>query len=156
MKSRAVIRSLLLPVMNEPLLLPSVVLAEVISYRMFEYLPGSPQWVLGLIEWRGISLPVISFEEFRGYPVPKTLIGTRIAILNGISGNPRLGFLGLRIQGIPRLVLVRDGDLILRDNPVVATEENSEMYISVTVTAQPALIPDMESIEALLASFIKS
>lgn len=156
MKNTAVIRSLFLPVTNEPLLLPSVVLAEVISYRMFEYLPGSPAWVLGLMEWRGISLPVISFEELRGYPIPKTLIGTRIAILNGITGNPRLDFFGLRIQGIPRLISIRAEDLILRDNPEIAAEENSNMYLPVKIATQSALIPDMQAIEMQLAALMKN
>lgn len=154
MKNRAVIRSLFFPVTQEPLLLPSVVLAEVISYRMFEYLPGSPSWVLGLIEWRGISLPVISFEELRGRPAPKNLIGARIAILNGITGNSRLDFFGLRIQGIPRLILVREGDLILRDDPAINAEENSSLYLAITIAAQSALIPNIKAIETQLASFM--
>ncbi|CAK0768739.1 chemosensory pili system protein ChpC [Gammaproteobacteria bacterium] len=161
MKINSVIRSLLLPLIGDPLLLPSVVLAEVISYRMPEFLSGAPSWLLGLVEWRGISVPVLSFEEFRNnslndaYPAT-TPLGTRIAILNGITDNPLLPFLGLRIQGIPRLVLVREGDLILCKDKTSRADANSTMYLTVELLDQPAFIPDLEAFELLISSYMKN
>lgn len=156
MKTYSAIRSLFLPVSGDPLLLPSVVLAEVISYRTPESFHGSPSWLLGLIEWRGISVPVISFEEFDGQFNSGIPLGTRIAILNGITGNPQVPFLGLRIQGIPRLVLVREGDLTIRVDKATPTDSNPNMYMTVELSEQPVLIPDLEAIESLISSYMLS
>lgn len=160
MKSNAVIRSLFLPLMGDPLLMPSVVLAEVISYRIPEFISGAPSWLLGSIEWRGISVPVLSFEEFRGqelndFNLSRSQIGIRIAILNGITGNPRLPFLALRIQGIPRLVLVREKDLIISEEHDAHNETNYSMYLKVELLEQPAFIPDLEAIELLIVKYMR-
>ncbi|CAK0757366.1 chemosensory pili system protein ChpC [Gammaproteobacteria bacterium] len=152
MQTRSAIRSLFLPITGDPLLLPSVVLAEVIAYRMPESLPNSPPWLLGLIEWRGRPVPVVSFEELCGRSNSGTPIGTRIAILNTITGTPQLPFLGVRIQGIPRLVLVREDDLIFRQDD--ACSPNPNMYATIELAEQPAIIPDLESLELLLSSYV--
>ena len=138
--------------MGDPLLLPSVVLAEVITYRTPESIQNNPPWLLGLIEWRGVSVPVVSFEEFCGHSNQSTLLGTRIAILNTITGIPQVPFLGLRIQGIPRLVLVREDELTLRNSEEFSQDHT--MYVTVELAEQPAIIPDLAALESLLSSYI--
>ncbi len=151
MKSRAAIRSLFLPVSGSvPLLLPSAVLAEVISYRAPESLYSSTPWLLGWMEWRGISVPLISFEMLCGHADRGAIAGTRIAILNGITGHPKLPFLGLRIQGIPRLTLVREESLVLQENV-----SDTSLYAAVDLSDQPALIPDLEVLEGLLVPYLR-
>ena len=63
------IYSLLIPLHTERLLVPRVCVAEVIGYTEPERLGGNgalPNWFLGLVEWNGRRLPVVSFESLSG------------------------------------------------------------------------------------------
>ncbi len=77
----------------------------------------------------------------------------RIAILNGISGNPKMPFMGLRIQGIPRLTLVREDSLAILERETSPVDDN--LFTAVELSEHPALIPDLEALELLVAAHIK-
>ena len=94
---------LLLPLTDRTLLLPSVALAELINQRPVEPRPGMPDWYLGEIVWRGLRLPLLSFETASSGTLPAAPdSGARVAVINAIGGRPHLKFFALLVQGIPR------------------------------------------------------
>ena len=56
------IASLLIPMIGKPLLVPNVAVAEIVGWEQPEKAEGSPDWLLGEVEWRGVTLPVVSLE----------------------------------------------------------------------------------------------
>ena len=92
---------LLLPLADRYLLLPNVAIAELIDWQRGEPSTDLAPWHVRQIIWRDRELPLISFEVACGSPL---VIGerARIVILNTLSDDPRLKFIGLVVQGIPR------------------------------------------------------
>jgi chemosensory pili system protein ChpC len=52
----------LVPLQKSNILLPSSSVAEIIPYEPLQRIQDTPDWFLGLLGWRGIEVPVLSFE----------------------------------------------------------------------------------------------
>lgn len=146
-----VIRSVLIPLQGMSLLLPNVAIAEVVAYSQPTAIPKAPEWVKGMMSWRGQRVPLLSFERLAGKPNPPLTTTSRIAILNRHNTDSFYDFLGLVVQGIPRLLRISQGDL--QANPA----QTVLPYVLCTTqfTDETALIPDLESIEKQLQTTIK-
>ena len=138
--------SLLLPLSDRNLLLPSVALAELINLRPIEPHPGAPEWYLGDITWRELRLPLLSFETLSsGMAAPEPVPGARIAVINAIGGRPHLKFFALLVQGIPRPQKL-DASLAPAGAPLAALELESAV-----VEGMVARIPDLVAVEQRMA-----
>lgn len=140
------LNSLLLPLSDRNLLLPSVALAELINQRPVEPRPGLPAWYLGELEWRDLRLPLLSFETASsGAPAPAAASGARFAVINAIGGRATLKFFALLVQGIPRPCKL-DSSLAPAGAPLAALELDSAV-----VDGEVARIPDLIGLEQKLA-----
>ena len=140
------LNSLLLPLSDRMLLVPSVALAELINQRPVEPRPGTPDWYLGDIIWRDLRLPLLSFETAAsGTPPAEPAAGARIAVMNAIGGRPQLRFYALLVQGIPRPFKL-DGTLVPAGAPLAALERESAL-----VDGAVARIPDLVALEQKMA-----
>ena len=91
---------LLMPLADRMLLVPNVAVAELIPYRAPQAVQGMPAWFLGQVQWRDLSLPLLSFEAASsGEPQP---VGStaRVAVLNAVGGRDHVKFIALLVQGI--------------------------------------------------------
>ena len=142
------LRGVLLPVGSRLLLLPNSAVAEVIGYQEPSAGDSDPDWMLGSIEWRGRPLPVISFELAMGRP--QSELGSqraRIAVLNTLSGNRSLPYIGVYTLGISRLARVTADNLSEESEE----EQDSPLILeSVRINEQQAWIPDMDKLEELI------
>lgn len=138
--------SLLLPLCDRSLLLPSVALAELINLRSIEPRPGAPEWYLGDIAWRDLRLPLLSFETLSsGMEPTEPAAGARIAVINAVGGRPHLKFFALLVQGIPRPQKL-DANLAPAGAPLAALELDSAV-----VEGMVARIPDLVAVEQRMA-----
>lgn len=149
-KGRAETRSdelagLLLPVHGGSLLLPHEAIAEVISHAEPNPIPGGPPWLLGTIAWRGLSLPLVSYERLNGRAVPGEAGTMRVSVINGVGGDPRLPFFGLATRAIPRPTRLMRDDLAMRDG-----KKGPADVQLVTVREVEAVIPNLMLIEKML------
>jgi len=141
-------RGVLLPVGRRFLLLPNSAVAEVIGYREPEIDGPAPEWWLGWIEWRGLRVPVVSYEQVIGHQ--EELRGSqraRIAILSTLNGNSSLPYVGIYTLGISRLARI-GADTLAEDNSEEA--ESSLVLESVIINDLPAWIPDMDKLEEMV------
>ena len=53
----------LIPLQQGQLLLPAVCVAEIMPWRRIKVLEDMPSWCLGLLGWRGETVPVLRFER---------------------------------------------------------------------------------------------
>ncbi len=137
------LRCLLLPLAGSNLLLPANAVVEVLPDANIEPVDGSPGWMLGRVEWRSVSVPLVSFEALAGGALPAPGQCCRVAVCRTLSGSGELDFHGLLLQGIPRIVQVRESELTL-----LQSESDSAPVLSrVEVRGQLAVIPDLERLE---------
>jgi len=135
------IASLLIPMIGRPLLLPNVAVAEIVTWDQPEKPEDSPEWYLGMVDWRGVDLPVVSLELMNNPEIEDAAQGQRLAVINGI-GECKLPFYAISVQGIPRLVRVYPEEM--------GNEEQSEdrAYDTlVMVSGERAVIPDLANVE---------
>lgn len=146
-KTDSVVRTQLVPLREMQMVLPNTCIAEVIPFQPPEPVENSPQWLLGMINWRGITIPVISFEAANGLDFVSDHQQNRIAVLNGISGNTELPFYALVVQGIPRLLTVDRTGISAISKP----ETKLPMALEQTQLGdENAVIPDQDKIEKML------
>lgn len=145
-----IVHGQLIPLKGMQIVLPNTAIAEIISQVKPEKLADSPDWLLGMVAWRGYKIPLISFEGLTGKTACKLNKKCRIVILNGMNGDKDLPFYGLVAQGIPRLMSLNT------ENIVDDTEnaENSPYTLRcVLVREKPTSIPDQIKVEKELVKF---
>ncbi|HCA12321.1 MAG TPA: chemotaxis protein CheW, partial [Marinobacter adhaerens] len=52
----------MIPMSGRQLLLPNVSIAEVVDYASADAGANTPEWLVGYLDWRGLQLPVISYD----------------------------------------------------------------------------------------------
>lgn len=136
--------TLLVPVHDRHLVVPNVTVAEIIPWRDPEPMASeAPQWLLGMLDWRQLSVPLISFEAINQEPAAKAVTGRRIAILNDVIGAPDLPFFGVVTTGVPRLLRVLADEIGADPEATTGPAETAR----VLVAGERGSIPDIEHIE---------
>ncbi len=142
---RTTLTTLMLPLADRSLVLPNVAVAELIDYQVHQPVLDAPGWHLGMIVWRDLQIPLVSFEAACG---AQAVVGkqARIVVLNCLSDGP-LQFMAIVIQGVPRSCRV-DSQLSYVDVPLAALE-----LAAVQISDRVAKIPDLDGLERLLLSY---
>ncbi|WP_166266874.1 chemotaxis protein CheW [Marinobacter caseinilyticus] len=136
----------MIPMTDRQLLLPNVSIAEVVDYAAAEVIDNAPEWLIGHLEWRGLQIPVISYDAANGggAAIPGDNRG-RIAVLNTIGkhhGN--LPFLALITQGIPSQARLAETQI-----RTVEGKRGPADLMVVDVDGDTAYIPNLEYLESL-------
>ncbi|NOX92267.1 MAG: chemotaxis protein CheW [Gammaproteobacteria bacterium] len=100
----SVIRTQLIPLVGMNMVLPNTCIAEIINPGELNPVKKTPRWFLGMMDWRGVRIPVISFEAANDIASNTPMHNVRIVVLNGIGGDDKLPFYGVISQGIPKLM----------------------------------------------------
>ena len=146
-KTTGVVHCLTIPLYEETALLPNAAIAEVIAYKQPATIEDGPDWFLGYVEWRDHKVPLISYEAVTGREVYPPAKNSRIAVLNTLTGNTRLPYIGVVTQGIPSLAIVQEQGLKDKEVP----DENRQSVAGfVELGGVEALIPDIDDIEQRL------
>lgn len=135
---------LLVPLADRTLLLPNVAVAELIPYRAPQVSAGMPDWFLGQVAWRDLRLPLLSFEAASGGQA-QTGTAARVAVINALGGRPKVKFIALLVQGIPRSIKVGT-DLVRADVDLAPLELDA-----VSLGDDVVKIPDLIGLEQMLA-----
>ena len=137
------IEAKLLALQDRTLLVPSVAITDTVPMAglIVESHPENP-WVLGRIHWRGLRLPVISFELMAGSTLQKHSEHARIAIFQRCSEESSVSFWGMLIQSDA-------SDVAVAENDLEGNEEAAEEIelIAATVNGTIARIPDFSQID---------
>jgi len=145
------VASLLIPVANRLLLVPTVTVAEMTPYQEPLHNPEAPDWYLGDVPWREQQVPLISFEGINGEAKPKYGAGCRIAILNNTGVDEKLPFLAIATQGIPRLSRVKADEIQELEGKKLKRFE----LMAVSHAGESVIIPDISALEQAMVEFRK-
>ncbi|MEZ5540155.1 MAG: chemotaxis protein CheW [Pseudomonadales bacterium] len=148
------IPSMLLPVHEKQLLLPGVSVAEIVNYSAPERAANAPAWLLGSIQWRRISVPLLSFELLNNQAAIDDDEVPRIAVLNNTGLDEKVPFLAILLQGIPRLLRVLPQDLTEVTNIELGAAEMAAMNI--VATGETVLIPDISVLEQAYSEYLRT
>ncbi len=139
------LHSLELPLDGVTLLVPSAAVAEVINPQAtMAPVPFSQPWLKGVIGWRTLAVPVISFETLVGAPTPVNTATGKIVIFYPLSGRSDWEFYAMFATAEPR------PQLLTRSEPVVTEAEMPDLpYIAagLKVDGRLMLIPDVEALK---------
>lgn len=145
--------AMLLPVSDKLLLLPGVSVAEIVNYSYPDCPDNAPEWFLGYINWRKLSVPLVSFEMLNGQGMPRSSGSRRIAVLNNTGVSDGIPFIAILIQGIPRLLRITDRDLGDVTDAVLAPAEQLAANLP---GGETVFIPDVSALERAFADYLKS
>ena len=136
----------MIPVSDRQLLLPNVSIAEVVDFTSNDAGANTPDWLAGFLDWRGLTLPVISYDAANGnkLTIPGDNRG-RIIILNTIGPNHQsTPFMALVTQGIPSQARLMEDQIRQLDG-----DPGPADLMQVEVDGEPAWIPNLEYLESL-------
>ena len=140
--------SLLIPLADDRLIVPRACVAEVVRYSKPEQQAGAHEWMLGLVNWTGRQLPVVSFEGAIGKEVPVATGRTRIVVFSSSTGKLKSGYFGVITQGFPQLVRVnRD---VLKLDATDGWPDGAPILCRVKMINEFPLIPNLEALENML------
>ena len=145
----AEIYCLLVPLVDERLIIPRSCVAEVISYVAPTEMEGAPPWYLGVVNWNGRYVPLVSFEGCCGANIPPASSRSRIVILHAVSPRVESGYYALVSQGFPQLV--RAGRDLLKPDASRAFPERSPIVCQLRLLNEAPLVPDLVRLEKMVA-----
>lgn len=137
----------LVPINGTNVVFPNTSVAEVTAYKEPKPVEGAPPWLLGIFDWRGLSLPLISLEATAGEAPSPPGPESHIAVINAISNLDKLRFFAFVTQGIPRLVKVNHDNL----SDVFSDDVRGYIHQRTIIANSNAVVPDVESLCSLLA-----
>lgn len=135
----------LIPVQDTTLLLPNVSIAEIVDFEP-DPAENDEDWVLGKLQWRGVTLPVLSWEAANGGdPHPPEGRRGRILVLNTITERHNaMPFMAMATRGIPRQAKINPDDL-KRESEATG----DAVLMAVVFEGEHCVIPDMSVLEDL-------
>jgi len=145
----AEVYSLLVPLAEGRLLVPRSCVAEVIGYHTPSMMTGAPPWYLGLVNWNGRSLPLVSFEGACGHNIPPPSGRSRVVVFHALNGAIDAGYMAIVSQGFPQLVRVSN-DVVRPDNSR-SFPERSPVLCQVRMLNEVPWVPDLERLEVMVA-----
>ncbi len=143
------LKCLLLPLQTGTLLLPNSVVAEIVPAQRHHRAGGvQPHWCVGRIEWRGMSVPLISLESLHDGQAREFPNKTSFVVLHRLQESADADdYYAVCIDGIPHFQFLDETLLESLDsdpgNPYVAHEARLD--------GATVLIPDLDALEAQIA-----
>lgn len=134
------------PLQKSNILLPDATVAEIIPYEPLQRALDTPDWFLGLLAWRGVQVPVVSFEMLTVKRASFSLVSVSSAslvILRALGGWQSFQYFALVAQALPRLVNIQASELTATSDEFAATELLKARFGELLVS-----IPDIDFIES--------
>lgn len=135
-----VIRTILAPLTDCYVMLPNIAVGEILTFTSPEPFKQGPPWLLGEIAWRGWQVPVINYERLlKDNGVTTITSKTRIMIVKTLGESTQVNYIGLVIQGLPRLKKVSADTLIEKQ----IDDLPDTVFSKVTIDDLEAVIPEL-------------
>jgi len=141
------IRTLLTPLTTGNILLPNSMVAEILEYSSPEPFKKAPAWLLGELAWRGWQVPIVSILRLINNRSQDAVTHkSRILIIKTLGYSTQLNYIGLLIQGLPKIKTV-SAETLIEDKLDV---KSKSVFSEVTVDELPALIPEISALTELV------
>ena len=121
----------IVPLQKSNILVPQAAVAEIIPYEPLQRVQDSPDWFLGFLAWRGVQVPVASFEMLTVERASFSLVSVSSAslvILRALGGQEDFSYIAIVAQTQPGLVQLTADELFSTDDEVAKTELQKVRY----------------------------
>ena len=134
------IRTIMAALSEGHVLLPNSAVAEVLEFTAPEPFEKAPAWLLGELAWRGWQVPVINYQRLVDAKAGDIETSkARILIIKTLGESTQVNYIGLVIQGLPRLKTVTADALVEQQTKKLP----EALFSKVSIDDQPALIPEL-------------
>jgi len=134
------IRTILAALTEGHVLLPNSAVAEVLEFETPEPFKQGPAWLLGELAWRGWQVPVISYQRLIDDKAGNAITPkARILIIKTLGNSSQINYIGLVIQGLPKLKTVTMESLQEQQTNKLP----KALFSRVSIDDLPALIPEL-------------
>ena len=150
MDSLEPLASFVIPLQKSNLVLPNAAVAEIIPYEPLRRVQGTPDWFLGFLSWRGVQVPVASFEMLTVERASFSLVSVasaNLVIVRTLGDAGEFSYMALVAQTLPRLVRVAPDELFATDD----TAEKTEL-VKARLGDDLVSVPDLDFIESEIRS----
>ncbi len=145
------IKCLILKINGDELLMPSTSVAEIIPIRNIINVVNKPSWMLGYLDWRGHSVPLLSLETMGKERMPSLATGdVKAAILVSISENSKLPYLSILTQDAPKAIGVGEDDILSNEEEIT----HPAISDNVMLGNENYSIIDLEKLELMVEDII--
>lgn len=135
----------IVPLQKRELLVPEAAVAEILPYEPLQRVQDTPDWFLGVLGWRGVQVPVVSFEMLTVARASFSLASVSSAslmILRALGGSDELAWFALVTQTLPRQVQLGPEQLFETEEPPEETELMKARFQEDLIS-----IPDLDYVE---------
>ena len=132
----------LIPTAGYQLLLPNVSVAEILPWRRIKPIENTDPWCLGVLGWRGESVPVVRFEELVTPSDKARRTGRCLVVMNRSHSVRSKPFWALAADGLPRML-----QLDAEDVGESARTPNAAESACVSLGSEEASIPNLAYLE---------
>lgn len=145
--SQASVKCVLLTVNEDLLVMPNAAIAEIIPIVNIINVANKPNWMLGYLDWRGNSVPLVSFEALGGVRMPSLASGNvKAAVMYSISDDKSFPFMSILVQGAPKVINVDVKSAIENKQPI----NHPAIEQKVMLQDNDASIVDLDKLEQLI------
>ncbi len=133
---------------KQGILLPADTIAEIIPYEPLQRLEDTPDWFLGFLGWRGVQVPVVSFEMLTAERESFSLVSVASAslvIVRGAGDQASLPFYALVAQTAPVPHDMTEEMIFDSGEQIERTESSRVHFHNDTLS-----VPNLDYIEAAL------
>ncbi|MBO6557472.1 MAG: chemotaxis protein CheW [Pseudomonadales bacterium] len=137
-----------LTMQKQGVIIPADSIAEIIPYEPLQRIEDTPDWFLGLLGWRGVQVPVVSFEMLTAERASFSLVSVASAslvIMRGVADQNALPFYALVSQTQPQHQEITP-EMLFETGEAVEKTEVSKVRLHNDVLS----VPNLDYIEAAL------
>lgn len=143
------INCIVLKINGDELLMPNSSVAEIVPIRNIINVANKPDWMLGYLDWRGISVPLVSFESLGGVRMPSLASGNvKAAVMFSTSEDRSFPFIAILVQDTetPTMMKVRESDLITSKEPIAHPSISDRVMMAEGTYS----VMDLEKLETII------
>ncbi|MCZ6501297.1 MAG: chemotaxis protein CheW [Gammaproteobacteria bacterium] len=141
-----------IPMQKQRILLPQSTVAEIIPYEPLQRVEDTPDWFLGLLGWRGVQVPVSSFEMLTVERASFSLASVSSAglvIIKGLNDQDDLPYHAMVAQTTPRLVELT-AEMLFETGETPEKTETARVRFEDDIIS----IPDLDYVESALRNIL--
>ncbi|MBV1914727.1 MAG: chemotaxis protein CheW [Pseudomonadales bacterium] len=131
------------------LLLPATVVAEILYHLEIIPLEHDSPWVQGGVEWRGLTVPLVSFNEVDDIPAEAKGETRRVLICRTLSFNDRYAYVAIDFYRLPRMLFVDESSLVVLEEGMGSSEWPFVATV-VDIRGNTIYVLDMEKLSNLI------
>ena len=142
------LQTYIIPLQKQKILLPQSNVAEIIPYEPLQRVEDTPDWFLGLLGWRGVQVPVSSFEMLTVERASFSLASVSSAglvVIRGLNDQDDLPYHALVAQTTPRLVELT-AEMLFETGETPEKTETARVRFEDDIIS----IPNLDYVEAAL------